>query len=162
MLEFQTRKNDCPLCGETVDVPADLLGTMAEMPKLVSRSFREPRNISAGGGWTPHEVAAHLADIEVALGWRIREVLAEDEPMLQPFDQEVWAEKLHYGERELATSLATYAANRQSNLELLRAAGESGLERGYRHPQFGNRPLRALIEHIADHDVAHLRQIRGE
>jgi hypothetical protein len=162
MLEFQTRKNDCPLCGETVDVPADLLGTMAEMPRLVSRSFREPRNIGAGAGWTPHEVAAHLADIEVALGWRIREVLAEDEPMLQPFDQEVWAEKLHYGERELATSLATYAANRQSNLELLRAAGEAGLERGYRHPQFGNRPLRVLIEHIADHDVAHLRQIRGE
>jgi hypothetical protein len=161
-MEFETRKIDCPLCGGAVDVPVDLFGTMAEMPKLVSRSFREPRNISAGAGWTPHEVAAHLADIEVVLGWRIREVLAEDEPMLQPFDQEVWAKALNYGRRELATSLATYAANRQSNLELLREAGEAGLERGYRHPEFGNRPLRALIEHIADHDVTHLRQIRGE
>ena len=161
-MDFETRRNDCPLCGGAVDVPVDLFGTMAEMPRLVSRSFREPRNISAGAGWTPHEVAAHLADIEVVLGWRIREVLAEDEPMLQPFDQDVWAGALNYSERELATSLATYAANRQSNLELLRAAGAAGLQRGYRHPEFGNRPLRSLIEHIADHDVAHLRQIRGE
>ena len=145
-----------------MDVPVELFGTMGEMPKMISRTFREPRSIAAGAGWNPHEVAAHLADIEVVLGWRIREVLAEDEPMLQPFDQDVWAGALHYNKRELATSLATYAANRQSNLELLRAAGDAGLERKYRHPEFGNRPLRALIEHIADHDIAHLRQIRGE
>lgn len=159
MLEFETRKNDCPLCSATVDMPVDMFGVMAEMPKLVSRSFREPRP-HAGGGWTPHEVAAHLADAEVVEAWRIRQVLSEDEPMLQPFDQEVWAAKLFYRQRELATSLATYAANRQSNLELLRAAGEAGLDRKYRHPEFGNRPLRAYIEHIADHDILHLRQIR--
>ena len=161
MLEFDTRKNDCPLCGSIVDVPVDMPGVMAEMPKLISRSFREPRS-HEGAGWTPHEVASHLADTEVVEGWRIRQVLTEDEPMLQPFDQDVWAEKLHYGDRELATSLATFSANRQANLELLRFAGDAGLERKYRHPEFGHRPLRALIEHIADHDVAHLRQVRGE
>lgn len=160
-MEFETRKNDCPICGETVDMPADMFGTMAEMPKLVSRSFREPRSLS-GEGWTPHEVAAHLADVEVTLAWRIRQVLASDEPALQPFDQDEWAGALHYRERELATSLATYAANRQANLELLRLAGDAGLERPFKHPEFGNRPLRLLIEHIADHDVAHLRQVRGE
>jgi hypothetical protein len=162
MLDFQTRTNDCPLCGETVEMPADMFGVMAEMPKLVARAFREPRPIKAGSGWTPHEVAAHLADVEVVEGWRVRQVLSEDEPMLQAFDQELWAANLHYSERDLATSLATYAANRQSNLELLRLAGEAGLDRMYSHPEFGNRPLRAFIEHIADHDLAHLKQIRGE
>jgi hypothetical protein len=162
MLEFETRKNDCPICDAEVDIPADIFGTMAEMPKLVSRSFREPRPITAGAGWTPHEVAAHLADIEVALGWRIRQTLAEDEPTLQPFDQDLWGANLHYSGRELATSLATYAANRQSNLELLRTAGDECLERKFRHPEFGDRPLRVLIFHIADHDILHLRQIRGE
>lgn len=161
-MEFLTRPNDCPICGETVDIPADIFGTMAEMPKLVSRSFREPRSITAGGGWNPHEIAAHLADIEVALGWRIRNVLSSDNPVLQPFDQDLWAAKLHYNHRELATSLATYAANRQSNIELLRAGGDAALDRTFSHPEFGDRPLRVLIEHIADHDIAHLRQIRGE
>ena len=161
MLEFETRKNDCPLCGQTVDIPVDMPTVMAEIPKLVSRSFKEPRPLDRQG-WSPHEVAAHLADTEVVLGWRIRQILAEDEPMLQPFDQDVWAETLHYRDRELATSLATFSANRQANLELLRFAGEAGLERKYSHPEFGNRTLREKIEHIADHDVAHLRQVRGQ
>jgi hypothetical protein len=161
-MEFETRQNNCPICDATVDVPTDLFGTMIEMPKLVSRSFREPRNISAGAGWNPHEIAAHLADIEVALGWRIRNVLSSDNPTLQPFDQDLWASALNYNDRELATSLATYAANRQSNIELLRAAGDAGLDRTFSHPEFGERPLRTLIEHIADHDIAHLKQIRGE
>ncbi len=62
--------------------------------------------------------------------------------MLQPFDQDVWAQSCTTATRELATSLATFSANRQANLELLRFAGESGLERKYRHPEFGNQPLR--------------------
>jgi hypothetical protein len=160
-IEIKTVRRFCSICEEEVDSPADMLATMAEMPKNVSRSFREPRRME-GDGWTPHEVAAHLADIEVTLGWRIRKVLAEDRPELQPFDQDVWAGSLHYGHRDLATSLATYSANRQSNLELLRAGGDAGMERIFRHPEFGERPLRELIGHIADHDILHLRQIRGE
>jgi hypothetical protein len=161
MLEFETRENDCPICGQTMDIPADMAAVMAQMPKLVSRSFKEPRPLDRQG-WSPHEVAAHLADAEVVLGWRIRQILSEDEPMLQPFDQDVWGAKLFYGQRELATSLATFSANRQANLELLRFAGDAGLERRYTQPEYGNQSLGVLIEHIADHDVVHLRQVRGE
>jgi len=161
-MEFPTTMNFCPICDAEVEIPADLFGTMAEMPKLVSRSFKEPRSIAAGAGWSPQEVAAHLADVEVVEGWRVRQVLTKDEPVLEPFDQDVWAGALWYGDRELATSLATFGANRQSNLELLRKAGEAGLKRRFRHPEFGNRELGVLIRHIADHDVAHLRQVRGE
>jgi hypothetical protein len=159
MLEFETRKVDCPVCGQNVDLPVDLFGVMLQMPELVAGSFADLRS-KPDDGWTPPEVAAHLADVEVTLGWRIRQVLSETEPQLQPFDQDAWAKTLHYAERDLATSLETYAANRRSNLELLRRAGDAGLDRKYSHPQFGNRPLRAFIEHIADHDVVHLRQIR--
>jgi hypothetical protein len=160
-MEFETVRRHCPICDSEVEMPADMMATMAEIPRLVSRSFREPRP-HTGKGWTPHEVVAHLADIEVTLGWRIRQVLAEDEPTLQPFDEDLWGQTLFYRERELATSLATFAANRQSNLELLKFAGDAGLDRKYNHAQFGHRPLREFLEHIADHDIMHLKQIRGE
>jgi hypothetical protein len=161
-MEISTSKYSCPVCDAEVDIPADLFGGMLEAPRLVSRSFKEPRNIAAGAGWTPHEIAAHLADVEVVLGWRIREVLATNTPTLQPFDQDQYAANLSYAGRELATSLATYAANRQSNIELLRLAGEAGMQRQFRHSEFGDRPIEVLVKHIADHDIVHLRQIRGE
>jgi hypothetical protein len=161
-MEFPTRPNDCPICGETVEIPADMLGTMAEMPKLVSRSFREPRNIAAGGGWNPHEIAAHLADTEIVTSYRLRRILSEEEPDIRPYDQDLWSAHLFYNERELATSLALYAATRQANLEILRLAGEDALQRRYKQPQHGTLTLGQLITHKADHDIAHLKQIRGE
>jgi hypothetical protein len=159
-MEVTTLVKLCEICDTEVEMPADMFGTMASIPRLVSRTFRDPREHS-NVGWTPHEVAAHLADIEVALGWRIRQVLSEDEPTLQPFDQDLWASALGYRQRELATSLATFAANRQANLELMRQAGEQGMSRRYNHPEFGKRALVKLIEHISHHDIDHLRQIRG-
>jgi hypothetical protein len=160
-MEFETVTKHCPLCDKEVEMPADLLGGMAAAPRQLARSFKEPRRMN-GEGWTPHEIVAHMADVEVMLAWRIRSVLAEDAPVLQPMDEELWGTTLYYRERELATSLATFAANRQANLELLRFAGDAGLDRPYSHPEFGSRPLRSLVEHIADHDIEHLKQIRGD
>jgi hypothetical protein len=160
-MDFPTKTKNCPICGADVEIPADLFAGMAQMPKIIARAFKEPHAMGGGPGWTPPEVVAHMADIEIGLGWRIRQVLAEDKPMLQQFNQDRWAQVLQYNERDLATSLAAYGANRQLNLEVLRRAGDAGMERFYRHPEFGERPLRILVEHIADHDLLHLRQIRG-
>ncbi len=161
-MEFETTTTNCPICGADVEVPADLFAGMAQMPKVIARAFKEPHATGEGEDWSPLEIVAHLADIEVGLGWRIRQTLAEERPELQPFDQNAWAEALDYKARDLATSLAAYGANRQLNLELLRRAGEAGMARIYRHAEFGENPISALVTHIADHDLAHLRQIRGE
>lgn len=159
MSERQTRRRYCRICAAEVDMPADLFAGMEEAPRLIARAFREPRGHDRSGGWSPVEIAAHLADIEVAFGWRIRQVLAVEVPELQAFDQEAWAGALHYPRRQLAVSLAAYGANRQLNLELLRGAGETGMARNFQHPEFGRLPLGELVEHIADHDLEHLRQI---
>jgi hypothetical protein len=161
-MDIPTTTNFCPVCDAEAELPTDLFGGMLEMPKLISRSFKEPRSVTPDAGWTPHEIAAHLADVEVVLGWRIRQVLVNKAPTLEPFDQDAYAANLAYGSRELATSLATYAANRQSNIELLRRAGEPGMQRLFKHPEFGDRELGILVRHIADHDIAHLKQIRGD
>ena len=107
-------------------------------------------------------MAAHLADTEVAFGWRLRQTLAEDEPELQGFDQERWAAAMHYDKRDPDVSLAAYAAARAANLEILRMLDEAGWERRFRHLEFGRLTVRVMIKHKSDHDLAHLRQIRGE
>jgi hypothetical protein len=161
-MEFETTTANCPICDADVEIPSDLFAGMAQMPRVIARSFKEPRATGDGEGWSPSEIVAHLADIEVGLGWRIRQTLSEDRPELQAFDQDGWADTLDYKARDLATSLAAYGANRQLNLELLRRAGEAGMARIYRHSEFGEQPIGVFVAHIADHDLAHLRQIRGD
>ena len=53
-----------------------------------------PDRISAApapGKWSPAEIVCHLADCEIAFAFRLRQTLAEEHHVLQPFDQEKWA-----------------------------------------------------------------------
>ncbi len=160
-MTVETKRRHCPICDAEVEMPADTVEGMAAAPKLISEAVRAASG-GAGDGWSPAEIAAHLADIEVALGWRIRQILSEDEPELQPFDQNDWAAALRYGERDVEVALNAFAAQRAANVEILARLSEEGWERRFRHPEFGPASLRTLVRHISDHDLAHLTQIRGQ
>ncbi len=151
----------CPICGGDVARPRDMLAGMADAPAAVQEAVRAA-GASPADGWSPSEIAAHLADIEVGLAWRLRQTLAEDEPEIQPFDQDAWAAATHYPERDTGASLRAFAAVRAVNVEIMRSLTDAEWGRKFRHREFGHLPIRTLVEHISDHDLAHLRQIRGE
>jgi DinB superfamily len=48
------------------------------------------------GEWAIIEVVAHLADTEERALGRVRRMLTEDDPQLEPFDQEALAVQHHY------------------------------------------------------------------
>jgi DinB superfamily len=54
------------------------------------------RRRPAPGEWAIIEVVAHLADTEERALGRVRRMLAEDTPQLEPFDQEALAVQRHY------------------------------------------------------------------
>ena len=158
---METTSRHCPICQSEVEMPVDTVEGMAAAPKLIEEAVRAARG-GVGEGWSASEIAAHLADIEVALGWRIRQVLSEDDPELQPFDQNDWAAALRYGERDMKVALNAYAAQRAANVEILAGLSEEGWERRFKHPEFGPASLRTLVRHISDHDLAHLAQLGGQ
>lgn len=149
----------CAICGAEVDTPVDTLTALAEAPEAIARAMRDA---PAGEreGWSPAEVATHLADTEVVTGWRVRQILAEREPEIQPYDQEKWGAELHYNQRDLGIALESFAAARRANLEILRLPSDAEWERAFRHLEYGRLTLRQKIRHISDHDLAHLRQIQ--
>ena len=158
-MDFETIAARCKICGRDVERAVDVMPALASMAEMLERALAAAR--PASGGWGAREVAAHLADTEVFRGWRIRRIVAEERPPIESFDEEAWAAALSYAERDIATSLATFAANRHANLELLRLAGDSVLGREYRHARLGLLTLDDLVSHTSDHDLAHLRQLRG-
>ena len=73
----------------------------------------------APGKWCPREIFIHLADCELAFGFRYRQGLAEDNHTVQPFDQDKWAES--YAAYDARQALETFTALRHWNVTLIRA-----------------------------------------
>jgi hypothetical protein len=158
--EFETRAVQCVVCRGEVEQPVDLIAALAAAPNAVATAVRTRQGASADG-WTPVEVAAHLADLEVARGFRFRQVLAEEHAAVEALDQEALAAALQASERDVDLLLETFAVNRRANLEVLELAGEKAMNRPYRHVVFGPMTLGQLVAHTTHHDLGHLRQIEA-
>ncbi len=61
---------------------------------------RKLRTRPVPGKWSVAEILAHLADGEIVVGWRMRQILGAPGITLQPFDQDVWAAAGHYDKRD--------------------------------------------------------------
>lgn len=128
-----------------------------ELAKLLgNQRMNEPR---APGKWSPREILVHLADCELAFGFRYRQTLALDNHTVQPFDQDLWAKP--YAAYEPKQALETFAALRSWNLALVRSLTLEQLAKPCMHPQRGEETLRNLLEISAGHDINHLRQLEA-
>lgn len=111
-----------------------LAATSAELVKVLeaigpAKSSTQP----APGKWSPAQVVSHLADCEIAFGFRLRQTLAEDEPIMQPFDQDKWAAT--YGGIAAGQALAAFTAMRAWNLRLIEGALPAAAGRKTTHPR---------------------------
>ena len=79
--------------------------------------------------------------------------------MIQPFDQDKWAEP--YDAFEARAALDVFGAVRQWNLALIKAAPANARSKPLIHPERGAMTFQTLIETMAGHDRNHLRQIEG-
>ena len=112
----------------------------------------------APGKWTPAEILCHMADCEVAFGFRLRQTLAEDHHVLQPFDQEKWAAT--YPRVTAQQALAAFNAMREWNLILIRNAPQGAANKTVTHPERGTMTFATITETMAGHDLNHIAQLQ--
>ena len=111
------------------------------------------------GEWAIIEVVAHLADTEERALGRVRRMLAEDAPVLAPFDQEALAEERRYLDLDLDQELARLEQLRREHLAVLEALNGPGWERTGRHGEHGELTVELYETHVAAEEVDHLAQI---
>jgi hypothetical protein len=134
--------------------------TAARLDGLVSAMAPEAADRSpAPGKWSVREILCHLADCEIAFAFRIRQTLAEDRHVMQPFDQNAWA--ANYRAYSTQAALAMFAALRGWNVALVKTLDDDALARPVNHPERGDMMLRTIVETMAGHDLNHIRQIEG-
>lgn len=109
------------------------------------------------GKWTSREILCHLADCEIAFGFRLRQALAEDHHVVQPFDQDQWAK--HYAGYDVRQALAMFSSARQWNVALIRSLPPEAFCKPLGHPERGEMTFQVLVETMAGHDLNHLRQL---
>lgn len=112
----------------------------------------------APGKWSIREIVAHLADCELVFSFRLRQALAEEHPVIQPFDQDHWAQR--YAAYDLDSALALFQATRNWNLRLLTTVTEADRHRPTTHPERGTMTFWTIVETMAGHDINHLQQLQ--
>lgn len=157
----------CSACRGEVLTPEDPVAAMAAFPTelglLIGRlSSGELESTPRRGEWSAKEVVAHLAETEVAFGWRLRTMLADDQPTLAPYDQDAWAAALIYQGYSAQRALRLFEVLREAHSALLRALELKAWERTGRHPERGEITVRELVDHRAHHDLQHVAKLRDK
>ena len=111
----------------------------------------------APGKWSPAEIVCHLADCELVFAFRLRQTLAEDAPIIQPFDQDKWSAT--YPGISAGQALGVFSSLRTWNLLLIRKALPAAADRPVTHPERGAMTFQTIVETIAGHDINHLNQL---
>jgi DinB superfamily len=147
-----------------LDRREEILKTMRATPVILRALVAEVDDVQlrqrpAPGEWAIVEVVGHLADTEERALGRVRRMLAEDNPVLEPFDQEVLADERHYLELDLNQELDRLEQLRRQHLAVLEALDASGWERPGRHGQHGELSVELYEIHVAAEEVDHLAQI---
>ena len=137
------------------------IGETAErLRSLIGRIGADRVNLPvAPGKWSPREIACHLADCELAFSFRLRQSLAEDGHVMQPFDQDRWA--ANYAAYGADAALAVFSAVRAWNVALLRALPAEAFARKVSHPERGEMTFQTIVETMGGHDLNHLKQLEG-
>jgi len=134
--------------------------TSKKLERLISRaSGSKLRKQPAPGKWSVSEILAHLADVELVVGYRIRTILGAPGSPIQAFDQDKWAQAMGYGKSDARRSLERFTAFRKANLDLLKSLSTAQWKYHGMHAERGEESIETIAKLNAGHDINHLRQV---
>lgn len=111
------------------------------------------------GKWNAKEIFGHLADCEITFAFRLRQTLAEENHVIQPFDQEKWAAT--YDSYDAPAALAVFSSVRRWNLALIKGIQPQDHTKVVTHPERGQMTFWTIVETMAGHDLNHLQQLEA-
>lgn len=134
-------------------------------PRRLARLKRVPRKLikrrPAPGKWSIGEIVAHLADVELVIGYRIRMMLSANRTPIQAIDQDKWAKSGGYGKRDVRRTIEAFGALRKNNLALLQSIPKKKWSNYGLHAERGRESIAHTVRLYAGHDLNHLKQIDG-
>jgi hypothetical protein len=117
------------------------------------------RKRPAPGKWSVAEIAAHLADVEIVVGYRMRVILGAPGTPIQAFDQDAWVLSGHYEKRDTRKAIEQFRVLRETNLALLKSLAPEQWKHFGMHSERGEESIELIVRMMAGHDLNHIQQI---
>ena len=119
-------------------------------------------DIYAGEDWSSRQVIHHCADSEAQSYARLRRLVAEPNPVIQGYDEALWAknETLGYTKLPVVHSIAVFKAVRAASLDIIKRLTPDQLELKGTHTEAGEYSLKRWIETYTRHGNDHAEQIK--
>ncbi len=112
------------------------------------------------GEWSVAQNVHHVADSHMNSYIRMKLILAEEQPTLRPYDQDVWATTPEANLPDLSASLTLLRGLHARWANLFERLEETQwLRTGY-HPEHGAVSVEDILRSYAAHGEGHLDQIR--
>ena len=140
----------------------DAQEVISETPAKLAAIFRQlgpagAERSLAPGKWNAREIFSHLADCEITFAYRLRQTLAEENHVIQPFDQGKWGET--YAAYDAPSALAVFSSVRRWNIALIKGTKPEEYAKPVTHPERGTMTFQTIVETMAGHDLNHLLQL---
>jgi uncharacterized damage-inducible protein DinB len=124
-------------------------------PQDLELSYRE-------GGWTVRQIVHHLADSHMNMWIRFKHSLIQDNPTIQAYDQNAWADSADYATAPLESSLLIFDGIQHRFSNLVKHMSEDDFKRTYFHPGYNRQyTLAEVVQLYAWHGMHHVAQIEG-
>ncbi|KAB8145146.1 metal-dependent hydrolase [Chloroflexia bacterium SDU3-3] len=111
------------------------------------------------GEWTVAQNVHHLADSHMHSYTRCKFALAEENPTIKPYDQDVWAALPDASDVDLAPSMALLRGLHTRWADFFAALPEAAWARTIFHPERGTVTLGQLLDDYVAHGQGHIDQI---
>jgi hypothetical protein len=142
----------------------DLIATYKEGFDEVVRSLQDFPQSSLTqhplqGKWSAAEIIHHLADSETTSALRLRRLLVEDHPLIQSYDQDQFAARLNYNQRDIAPALDAFRCARATTAQLFDFMTDEDWRREGTHSESGAYTAEDWLRIYAAHAHNHAAQI---
>jgi hypothetical protein len=111
------------------------------------------------GGWSPRQIAHHVADSHLNAFIRVKLALTEDRPTVKPYDQEAWAALPDVSRLPVEHSLSIVDGLHARWTVLLRELTADQFSRVAVHPEMGDVDVDFLLQLYGWHGHHHTTQI---
>ena len=144
----------------------EIIEALRLLPERVSEEVKglseeELRFCPGEGQWSLKEVIGHLRDFAEIDHDRLCRMIKLERPILPGFDQEVLIRERNYQEADLQAVLDELASFRHETVQVLTELVDANWARTGQHLERGTFSIRQHVEHLVDHEVVHLEQIRA-